>query len=253
VRFSRVYLLAIILSVLATAAVVAAAIFWMSFAGEELFASALIVLAYFVVGFGCAVALENGKRPRLMISGMIVGIVGLGCWMVYLWVDPFQWEYDVARLAVWPTVWACLMALIGLLLLPDRPLRWWRLMRLATIFLLLVFGVHVALAVTFYPDRSGARLNDLSRWDVRLYEDVAFRFGGTLISLACASLAMTLIGLWIAKMRPIPPSIVERDSADGRERVAYWLRCPRCGCEHEAKTGVHHCVRCGLRARVELT
>ena len=40
-----------------------------------------LVIAFFVVALGCAVPRENGRAPRLMISGMVVGIVALAGWI----------------------------------------------------------------------------------------------------------------------------------------------------------------------------
>jgi hypothetical protein len=204
-----------------------------------LLATFALMLVYAVVGLGCAAAYENGKAPRLMRSGMIIGLIGLLGWIACLLMPGMQEPYTAIRVLIWTTVWPCLMTLVGLLLL--LPLhsgwRWW--CRALTFVLLASLALFVAGAFSLYP------ADGSNRWE---YENDAARIGWALALVAAGSMAATLVV-------GIAGALTGRAAVPttAAPRAAYWLACPRCGREQEAFTGDHHCIACNLRTRVEFT
>ena len=253
VRLSRLYLWMIAGTVAAGVAVLGNEFFGIVYArglGEMLFVCLILALGYAIVGLVCATVYERGKSPRLMRSGMIIGLVALVCWFAALLVPPLREEFATVRLVIWPTVWACLMMFVGvLLLLPMYDgWRWW--LRVVAMCLLAAFALFIAGAVTLYPYPSLYMSSgewDEAAWQ-RLwrYEQRAYQIGGAIALLAGGALATTLVA-------GVMHMISGRATQMATARTTYWLRCPRCGREQEALTGEYHCTQCRLRTKVELT
>jgi hypothetical protein len=204
-----------------------------------------IVLGYSVVALGCAAAYENGKAPRLMRSGMIIGLIALATALAIAFTPDLRQTFAPIRFFVWLTIWPCLMSVSGLLLLLPMHSGWrWRL-RASTLIALTVLALFIGGAYAFYPDvqYDGGRHD----WDfARRYEDGALQIGLALSMLVAALLATTLlVGIMTALTgRSAAPQPVAR--------LPYWLQCPRCGREQQALTGDYHCTACNLRTRMDL-
>ena len=206
---------------------------------DEVILCGMLVLAYLITALACAVALENGRSPRFMFSGIIAGAGALAGWLGLAAAQP-AWPIIMAiqRVLIWPTGWAIFMMLTGILLLPNPHSRPWLLLRRVTIGLLALVGAHVSLAISLYPDGAD--------WAATAaYEDIAVRTGGIIMILAAGCVVVTMLMAWMARLSGVRQVDVQR-----RE---YRLKCPRCEEEQEAITGTHACRRCGLRIRVQLS
>jgi hypothetical protein len=247
-RLSRVYLWSIAAIVIAGVVMVInqfSGMVYLRFGGE-IFVSLLLALAYSVIGLVCAAVCENGKARIFMRSGMILGFIAIGCCIAMTFIPAMQMNYTPIRLFIWPTVWAALMMLVGVLLLLPMHDGWRRTLRSCAIILLSVLALYVAAGYTFYPgwsySPSGVWNEDMWRM-TRIYEEVALRGGLVLVFLAAAAFASSVI---IGVMTALSGRAVEANVV----RKAYWLQCPRCGQEQEALTGEHHCTACKLRTKV---
>lgn len=204
---------------------------------EDLLPTGIFVVLAHGVAFGCAVAREQGRAPRLMLSGIWAAAAALVACVVMIWVEGAADFDELGVIVTWPTVWACLVMVIGLLIMPRARPGWWIWMRRASFVLLAVLAAHICLAVTFYPAVG---------WEQRYeYEQIAQRIGGVVALLASGSIVAVFLGVWVPGLAPLPARAVEPRP--------YWLRCPRCHAEQRAVTGTSPCQRCGLRIRVEVS
>lgn len=204
---------------------------------EDLLPTGILVVLAHGVAFGCAVAREQGRAPRLMLSGIWAAAAALVACVVMIWVEGAADFDELGVIATWPTVWACLVMVIGLLVMPRARPGWWIWMRRASFVLLAVLAAHICLAVTFYPAVG---------WEQRYeYEQIAQRIGGVVALLAGGSIVAVFLGVWVPGLAPLPARAVEARP--------YWLQCPRCHAEQRAVTGTSPCQRCGLRIRVEVS
>jgi hypothetical protein len=100
------------------------------------------------LALGCAVVMARGRARALMGSGMIFGAVAVAIYIAGLFlmgpIPSWVWEKAI----VWPAIWACLMLVIGILLLPRDRGRWWRFLRRTAIVLTSFLAAHICLAVT---------------------------------------------------------------------------------------------------------
>ncbi len=188
----------------------------------KIIAGGIYTVIYLAVAIVCAACGENGRAPRLMRSGLIIGAGGL----VAIIVAMVPESDALAKVAIWPVMWASLMAVIGLLLLPRPRPGWWKGARRGSIVLVAALAAAVCLTVSFHPS------------------DITTRLCWSLALVAAGAVTMTLLGVWI-------PGFARPPSASGEPRP-YWLRCPRCGSEQEATTGEYRCRSCGLNIRVEV-
>ncbi len=88
----------------------------------KILAGGIFTVIYLAVAIVCAACGENGRAPRLMRSGLIIGAGGL----VAIIVAMVPESDALAKVAIWPVMWASLMAVIGLLLLPRPRPGWWK-------------------------------------------------------------------------------------------------------------------------------
>jgi len=94
----------------------------------------------------------------------------------------------------------------------------------------------------YYGSDAISIIPGLERWE---YEELVGRVG-VLIGIAAASMfVVTVISAFFQP--PAPP-----EDAPDSERLPYWLTCPRCGVEQDARTGAHLCSSCGLRVVIEV-
>ncbi len=249
-RWSRLYLWTILATVVAAIALFFIQISSMVYRARsgELFVSLTLAFGFAVIGLACAAACENGKAPMLMRSGMIGGVVALAGWIATIFVPDLQVSMTPLRLFVWPTAWAWLMALVGMLLLLRMHSGWRRGLRCLTIVMLSVLALYIAGAFLLYPD--GSYMSASGTWDEsvwrrqRDFENAAFPIGAAMTLLTAGALVTTLIIGLVGALTGRKPAIATATP------IPYWLECPRCGCEQEARTGDHHCVSCRLRTRI---
>ncbi len=210
----------------------------------KLLGSGVLAVVFLGVALGCALPLENGRAPRLMCSGIAMGIAALVGWVCAVWLADYMTIFVWQRVVTWPTTWACLMMLIGLLLLPKARRGWWMWLRRASIVLLALLAAHICLATTFYPDYGWQATED--QWEkVWRYETFAYRTGGVLALLAGGGVVVTFLVAWLPGLTGRPETEVER--------LSYWVQCPRCKAEQQALTGTYACRDCRLQMRVEVT
>lgn len=195
----------------------------------KIIACGLFTIVYLAVAMVCTVCAEHGRAPRLMRSGLIGGLVGLLAMYVAIVPD----SEVLMRIALPPAMWGMLMAVIGLLLLPQRRPGWWSWARAATIALVSLLAAVICIGVSFRPPG----------WS-EAWVDSALRTGWSVAFLAAGAATATMLGVWIPGLAA-PPVV----STTPRP---YRLRCPRCGTGQEAVTGEHHCRSCGLKIRVEV-
>lgn len=252
VRWSRVYLW----TILATAAS-AIVLFIFEVIGAtylplmgELFASLLLAFGFAVIGLACAAAAENGKSPVLMRSGMALGAVALLSWVVVIFIPVLQISSLPMRLFVWPTVWACLMALIGILFLLPMHGGWRWGLRCVTMVATSALGLFIAGAFTLYPGDSFVGAGgtwDEAVWErQRHFEEAVVPIGAAMTMLTAGLLVTTVIIGLVGMLTG------RTFAATSIAPIPYWLQCPRCGCEQEARTGEYSCVSCKLRTRIDL-
>ncbi len=296
IRLSKLLLWALVVAVSLTATSMLASIttsYYSDF--EQLSGAGMLVCLFCVQALGCAVVAEHGRAVGFMRSGIIAGAMALLGWLsivfyasgsgdeVVTW--PTAWAglllvvgvllvsrvrvkwwcmlrtMTIVLLAVlaaqiallgwlsivvyasgsgedlwpkvvtWLTAWACLMLVVGVLLLPRVTVKWWRSLRIATIVLLAMLSAHIALAVSFAPEYS---------WR---YEEMAFRSGAAIALLAAGGIVTTFITAWTLRLSGAVGS--------QREFVPFWLTCPRCGAEQEGVTEGYACRQCRLRIRVQ--
>lgn len=208
----------------------------------------ICILLYLCVVLGCAVALEKGRLPRLMRSGIAVGAVALLGWIAMIIFEQYNIPLDWFVLLYWPTSWACLMMVLGLLLLPEPRAKWWIQLRRITIALFILLTVTICLLVTILFGNNvmdaSITYDPAAEQRVRDYEDIASKFGFVIGLLACGG----ALFVWLATAFVKPARI----TASSIERTSYWLCCPRCGLEQQAMTGSDTCDQCNLQIKVEL-
>ena len=208
----------------------------------------ICILLYLCVVLGCAVALEKGRLPRLMRSGIAVGAIALVGWIAMIVFEHYNLPLDWYLVLYWPTNWACLMMVVGLLLLPEPRAKWWILLRRITIGLFILLAAIICLAITLHPQEglfvlSGIYDSDMWRL-TRDFEEIAAKLGFVIGLLACTG----ALFVWLAAAF-IKPT---KDTELIIERTPYWLSCPRCGLEQQAMTGSDTCDQCNLQIKVEL-
>lgn len=242
-RWSRFFLWAIAATIVLMIAVVAGAYYfpYQMPPAEITIGCGTLLFLYLVVGLGCSVPLENGRAPRLMRSGIILGALALVAWCAGLMIANHGQNgtgETFFKIIIWPTTWACLMMLVGLVLMTRKASGWRMSLRRGTILLLILLAAHICLGITFYPDGDD--------WETRnAYEDITFRAGGVMALVTGAAIAMTFLSAWLGRGSAEPPQ--------GAKRLPYWFHCPRCEEEQTSTTGSSHCRRCGLRIRVEMS
>lgn len=208
----------------------------------------IFILLYLCVVLGCAVALEKGRLPRLMRSGIAVGAVALLGWIAMIIFEQYNIPMDWFVLLYWPTSWACLIMVIGLLLLPEPRAKWWMQLRRITIGLFIFLAAIICYAITFHPQEGLLALTgiyDSEMWILTGdYEEIASKLGYVIGLLACGG----ALFVWLAAAFVKPA----RNTALIIERTSYWLCCPRCGLQQQAMTGLDICDQCSLQIKVEL-
>jgi hypothetical protein len=123
---------------------------WRVPAPEQFLACGGLALLYLATALGCAVAMERGRAPMLMRSGIYAGAVSLAFFIAAVFLSNWTTWWVWQKAIVWPTAWACLMLLIGILLLPRGRGGWWTWLRRAAIALLSLLAAHICLSMTFY-------------------------------------------------------------------------------------------------------
>jgi len=208
---------------------------------ESVVMAGVFLMIYLVCAMTCAAAMERGRWPLLMRSGILAGGIAMLVWLgIIATQPPGNFVLQVQRFNIWPTVWLGLMMLVAITLLPPARARWWILLRATTILALSLLALEVACAFAFYPDYN---FND---WEgVYRYEEYAVRIGGVLALIAGVLMFFTMLTAWI------PHFLGDKVIVAGR--LPYWLRCPRCQREQSAHTGLHECQQCGLKVRVDIT
>jgi hypothetical protein len=114
-----------------------------------IFVGAYIVL-FATIALGCAIVMERGRAVRWMRSGLIACVAcGVG-WPLFVFLSDWRTEELWFLVLVWPTCWAGLMLVVGILLLPRNRGGWWTSMRRVTIVLTSLLGVQICFSVAFY-------------------------------------------------------------------------------------------------------
>lgn len=213
----------------------------------------ILCMAYCVIGVLCSTALERGRSPVIMRSGIWSGGIVLAVCVILLVLAfqgaGFNRQIDQwMRVLVWPFLWPCFVGILAMLLVPRCPLRVWPALRTTAVVLTALLAISIAGTVTFYPDASNVPYPVPSDyWEARREFGKATEIIISLLSIAAgAAIAITLL------IACLPATMFASAAAANGERKRYMLTCPRCGNRHEAATGEHHCAQCGLRVVVNL-
>ena len=205
-------------------------------------------LFYLCAAFGCAVALEKGRLPRLMSSGIAVGAIALVGWIAENIYNDYSVEWVWYTILIWPTNWASLMMIVGLLLLPEPRAKWWMQLRRITIGLFALLAAIICYAITFHPREGLLALTGIYDSEMWLltggYEEIASKLGYVIGLLACGGALFVWLAAAFIKPKQDMESIIEI--------TEYWLSCPRCGLQQQAMTGLDKCDQCSLQIRVQL-
>lgn len=149
-RLSRILLWGLLLVAGAAALLGTASLFhpWLRPVQGALIQGGVVTVLYLALALGCAAARERGRAAGLMLSGIIVGAIALVLWIAMTVLAGPSTEWLWAKGIVWPTAWACLMLLIGVLLLPRNRGGRWAFLRRTSIVLTSLLAAQICLAVT---------------------------------------------------------------------------------------------------------
>ena len=118
---------------------------------ELLITTGIIVILFVTAALGCAIVMERGRAGRWMQSGVIASIIGGAGWTALFLLNDHITEWLWLVLLTWPTCWAGLMLVVGILLLPANREGWWRWLRRVTIMLTALLAAHICLATSLHP------------------------------------------------------------------------------------------------------
>ena len=242
-RPSRFFLWAMVVDI--ALAMAAAIIAWffpllLQIDWQEVIGVGVMILLYLALGLMCSVAYERGRARRLMISGIVSGAVAIAGWLALIGFHSLVIGMLFQKILVWPTCWAGLASVIGLLLLPRA--RGWGMLILRGLAISMSAGLALSVAgtVLFYPDWNHGPPQSSYR-----YDEITARIIWVFAILAAAAFLLTFLALWMQRLRGQSTTI--------SATIPFWFECPRCGAAQNGVTGECHCQSCGLRVKVHLT
>ena len=183
-----------------------------------------------------------------MRSGIVIGAISVVGWIVMDIYDEYSLEWVWFTFLIWPTNWACLMMIIGLLLFPEPRAKWWMQLRRITIALFIILAAIICIAIILHPSNDVLRsitTTDSRNWQRdQVYEELAAKIGWVIGLLANGG----ALFVWLAAafLKPVAREALTTIHS------SYWLSCPRCGLEQQAMTGSDNCDKCNLQIKVEL-
>lgn len=230
--FTRVLLWTMVGSLLAAAGLgLMAVIFpvnWQT--GEQIFVTLLLVGAFCIPTFACAMVLRKRRLVPLMWMSVAFLAVALVLWLVLVWIS-MSWEYEewVIRPAVVANTIGAWGAHLGMLSLMQLKGRLARLVRQCTLAFAGILAAMIVLVVFSTPESD-------------LY------FKGLLVVII-----LTVCGTFVTPVLAVI-EVVQARSNHGSVplQVKVDLTCPRCGSAERLSTGLAKCSTCGLRIALEL-
>ena len=209
--------------------------FLMLIRGDWLILIGGLVFLYSLFSLGSARALEWGRLPRLMQSGLVASLISFsGCLLIILYGFRFSPEVIefLSKLIATTTLWSMWCGLTGGLVKRKTRSRAYRVFRGATMILAGVWALLL----------DGMIWMERFQWPPA--EDwlflVLIALGGLTVLSATGS--KLLIGLKLATGEVDDPALIKRLSFDAI--------CPRCEREQSLVTGGARCEECGLEIKV---
>lgn len=197
---------------------------------ESVLITCLLVGAFSLPAFCCALVLRKHRFVPLMWGSVISLAIALALWLVLVWVN-FDWTVEmwIVRPAVIANtigVWGAHRGLLSLFQLNGR---FAKHVRNATYFFAGLLALFVLAAVISEPE--------LEFFYKALLLLIIFTVCGTLIT-------PTLAVIELVKGRANHGSVPSK--------VNIKLTCPRCGSTQDIKPGNARCRNCSLRINIEL-
>lgn len=209
--------------------------FLMLIRGDWLVLIGGLVFLFAIAAHGSATALEWGRLPRLMQSGLVTSLISFcGCLLIILYGFRFSPEVSdfLSKLIATTTLWALWCGLTGWLIKRKIRSHVYGIFRRATMFFagvlaLLLDGMIWMERFTWPPSEDWIFL-------------VLTTLGGLTVLSACACKLLT--GLKLATGDDEDSALIKRLSFDAI--------CPRCEGEQALITGGACCESCGLKIKV---
>ena len=212
---------------------------------QTMFAIGLLIVVHVVLALGCAIPLERGLSRGWMRSGIIASVMSLLAWSLAILLRAKLPYLAGQRAAVWPTAWACLMMVVGLLLMPRSHGTLGRLLRAFAIVLCSLLGLAYCASVTFHPGYGSASWTPVQWEPIEQYENVTGRINLALVFLAAGAVTLTFLSLLATRDANSTSSV---DKA-----LPLSFDCPRCGHAQTGRTGGYRCESCGLSITVRIS
>ena len=196
-----------------------------------------LVFLYSIFSLGSARALEWGRLPRLMQSGLVASLISFsGCLLIILYGFRFSPEVIefLSKLIATTTLWSMWCGLTGGLIKRKTSLRVYKLFREATI---LFAGVSALFL-------DGMIWMERFQWppvEDPLFLILTTIFGLTVLSATTCKL---LIGMKLATGDVDDPPLIMR--------LEFAAICPRCDMKQSLVTGGDRCKACGLEIQVRV-
>ena len=194
-----------------------------------------LVFLFAIAAHGSATALEWGRLPRLMQSGLVTSLISFcGCLLIILYGFRFSPEVSdfLSKLIATTALWSLWCGLTGGLIKRKTRSHVYRIFRRATMFFA---GVSALLL-------DGMIWMERFQWP--LVEDPLFlvltALGG--LTVLSATGCKLLFGLKLATEDEEDPALVKR--------LSFEMICPRCQSEQSLVTGKARCEGCGLIIKV---
>ena len=199
-----------------------------------LIAAAFITSFYCLPTLLCSTALERGRLPLLMWSGIMaaaVAVVAIGG-AVVMSFDPFE-DPTVASIIGSASIWTGYCGLTAGLTLRRTSSQLAKVLTAVALISTALFAAGLLLQIWFDIDTA------LPRHALPKY----------LASTATIALASSLLSLIVARLRQLAsPTPESTDVETLRLDMNVW--CPRCGQQQHVQTGGASCAACGLLSKV---
>ena len=209
--------------------------FLMLIRGDWLVLIGGLIFLFAIAAHGSATALEWGRAPRLMQSGLIASLISFcGCLLIILYGFRFSPEVSefLSKLIATTALWSLWCGLTGGLIKRKTRARSHLILR----------GITMSLAGAWTLLLDGMFWMERFQWPPAedwLFVVLASLGGLTVLSATTYKL---LIGLKLAMGDEVDPALIKRHTFDAI--------CPRCELEQSLVAGGDRCEGCGLEIKV---
>lgn len=198
---------------------------------EYVLISSLLVGAFSLPAFGCAIVLHRRRDRPIMWLGIAAAAGALAVWLAAIWTQRMPWWIpdDVWRIGGSLTTLTLWAAHFGLLRLAKLSQPWARMVSTAT----LALGGLLALTII------------IAMWA----EPIAEEFWRLLAVLSILAVCGTIVTPILTLIELIATRGM-RESLPSSMKIA--LTCPRCGSSEQVAAGAGRCAGCGLRIAIDI-